>query len=390
MEPTDQDQEVITAPAPVITSDEPVFQDPDDIALATLRADAGEVTPVAEPTPAEAEAAATTAEAEAAALKLAAGPAAGDPEPEPEPEPDTGKGKVPMIPKPRLDKALSERDEAIRTAAYYKGMADASRPAAQPGAEPSEPQPEEPKPQTPEEQLAAIRAKEISLANDYESGALSLADLTKQQQELRDQEYQVRDAMLIERAKKEVQPAQPAGSDMRLQELTADLEREHPYVNLIATHDADGNPTGLSEGQVARHWDYLHTEAALQLAEEGLDLRGKALSPNEQYILREKMAELADTYGPVWLGKSAAAPPPAAKPAAAPGPKAPQPTPMSRTAQDRLNAIGRRQDMPVDLNALTGTGGDPTDPSEQELLAMDEETILALPAATRRRLLGAL
>lgn len=387
MEPELEVQQVLPAPTPEPQPEPtPEFVDPDDKALAEAKALA---TSQEEPVEPGANAAPEPQPAPVTPAAPAAAAAEGEPEPVPEPQP--AGTKSPMIPKQRLDQALAERDENLRAATYWKGVADA-RAQAQPGAPvPVTQQPQE-QPKTFEQQLVDIHSEEIALAEKYEAGEITLVEMKRAEQGLRDREQTVREAAFSERVKSELPSPQPLpGGDMRLEELTADLEKQHPYLNLIAETDAAGNPTGLTADQVERYWGFMTNEAVAKLASEGHDLRGKSLSSQDKLMLRATIAEISDAYGPVWTGRKLAEPAaaPAPKPATPPA-KVPQPQqqPLSRTATDRLNALTKRQDMPVDVNALSGAGNDKGEPTEEELLAMSEEQILALPEATRRSLLG--
>jgi len=82
-----------------------------------------------------------------------------------------------------------------------------------------------------------------------------------------------------------------------LAHLTAELEEAHPYLLELTVRDERGWPTGLLEESVNGYWTFLHAEAAKQLIAEGVIVATRRTLPlDQQYLLRERMAILSDTY----------------------------------------------------------------------------------------------
>lgn len=298
-------------------------------------------------------------------------PAAAQPTGQNQPAP-SGDAPV-MIPKGRFDEAvMAERNrasEAERTAAYWKGIADArAAPAPAPGAAAA------PAPQaTPEQRIAAIDTAVDALAKKFDDGEITMADMKAQERALQTQANAIRQ----EAAPRPQQPAAPAqnGNELYLETLTAQLEENHPWVGVL---DKVGTKAD---------WDYVTAQANERVIAAGKDPRNGALG---QYELRKAAAEIADEIGPGLLTKRAQA-----KGVAIPGQAPPQPQPqpgpaaLSPEALARQNKLTLAQGHPPNVNAMQGAGGGTGAlPSEAAIEAMSDEDIGKLPDAVRNKLLG--
>lgn len=290
----------------------------------------------------------------------------------------TAPGKTPnvevqMIPKPRLDEALAARSEAERAAAYWQGVAKAREPAA--AAQPGQQQQQQAQP-TPQEKLVAITAEQDALALRFDAGEISMADFKKAERQLNAAEQSIREEALAARLRPAQQPASN-GDDLRLNELTADLEKQHPWVQVFDQVGTD------------RDWDYLKATAIDNLVAKGIDPTKGNYGRLE---LRREMSALADELGPSLIGKRAQAQGiilPSAQ-APAPGQQQQQQQQRSPNAAARASKLELASGAPPDISSMTGhqssnPGAPPTDIAIE---GMSEADYDKLPAGVRNKLLG--
>lgn len=261
--------------------------DPDAIALAAM----------------EAEVAAEEAAAEGDDPDKGKQPDEGEAKTDPDPAKaaDDGKGKEPdkpdaaekpqpvMIPKERFDEALRERDTLAQQAAYYKGLAEGAKGA---GTTQTNGQQDQPPAKTPEEQLAEINAQSDALAQKFDDGDLTMAEFTKAKRTLDDQAFAIREDQLRASVKPADQPAPKQTEDLYLKRQTRDLVEHHPYLKQFE-FTGDAQADALIERRVSR----LRDEAVDDLTAAGHRLGNDAESI---YLIRQKVAELTDIYGPRW------------------------------------------------------------------------------------------
>jgi hypothetical protein len=324
--------------------------DPDAIELAEARAlaereanagdgKADEADTKNQPAPAATPAA---AKPEAPAQAPAAKPEAAKP---------AGQQDQPMIPKARLDEVLKKQSDLERRNAFLEGALSAQGQLKSGEAAPAAPEP-------PKRTLDHIDADKVSLAKQFDEGKLSATEWQEKLVEL-DREARALSA-----------PAptanQQAGDDLFLEHLTDQLEQKHPYSKLIEEDS---------------HWQFLETEAMRQLAAEGVRI-GK--SATDTFILRQRMAQLTDVYGPTMTGKSIQKK--SAGPAATTTtPPNPAPAKSAAARAEKLDMAARH---PADINQLGGSStNDAGEISEAAILTMSDEEIAALPEATKRRIL---
>lgn len=334
--------QVHTEPTPPAADAQPAAPlDPDDAEVAAAHAAA------------EAEAKPAAAAAEPA-QPAAAAPAAAAPAGEPI-----------TVPKTRLDDVLAQgraKDaEIARLAGVVEGMKLAApKSAATPAAEPA----------APTDTVQAVRTERLALAEKFDNGEISMKQLRSEEAKLDDREEAIRDAKNAANLRN-IQPSQEPVGDLRLEERTAELEAAHPYASAPeVTNDA--------------HFMFLWEEAHRQLQTEGANLptaAGQRYSPAQQFAVRERIAVLSDTYGPLWGAK------PATPTAAAPKPAVTttKPAPGS-VAAARAAKLDAAQAAPPDVNRLAQAGQ--AELTDSQIETMSDEEIAALPASVKARLLS--
>lgn len=288
---------------------------------------------------------------------------------EPEPKGDEPQQPTPMIPKQRFDEVLSRQAEIERQNAFLQGQLMALRnrdPSAGQGQQGQQTQQQ--RQPTLEEVQAEIRKQQDDIAAKFDDGTLTYSEMQKQMRDLNDREYQIREQQLLQKVPKPQPQQQPqpqpqqTGDSLYLDQLTAQLEQEHPYVGMIE-NDSDFN--------------WLVGKAREQLEQQGVRLDN---SDTAKYQLRKQVAVLSDQYGPMLTGKQLPA-------------KEQKPSGPSDAAQARLNKMQMRQDMPPDLSRIPSQGGanqagEPGELSDSQIEAMSDDEIAALPASTQNRMLG--
>ena len=305
-----------------------------------------------------------------------ADPTSGQPPAQQQPAAAPGQQKPPpVVPvaalsaeRQRRAQAEADAQEAARAAEYWRGVAEGrsqgqQQPATgQPGS-PAQPQPTQ---STPQQQIATLRQQQLDLANKFDAGELTMAEYQKQNADIEDRIFGARQLMVSASSQKpgntEREPS------LYIQRETAKLEQAHPYTSLITEQ---------------RHWDILKVEALAQLKD---DPEFSATPPGEfkDFLLRERMAILTDTYGPIWTGKQVQIPP-KQQTAQTNGQQSPTTQPgAAPTAQQRLAKMQQAAAAPPDINRLGTVPGAGGIPSDEQVAAMSEEELDALPPATRQ------
>src|SRR5574341_66510 len=186
--------------------------------------------------------------------------------------------RTPMVPLPRVNEIIKDRNELAQENAYLKGQLEVlktAKPADQAtGTAPAQQQ------QTPEQQIAAIRQKQFDLAAKFDAGEIGMVEAKKQDATLDDQIFELRSAALKAAAPRQAEATPTPNSDLYLEQKTAELETAHPY-SLVIPAD---NP----------RWEFMRAEAVELLAAKGIELPEGNLPPQERYVLREAMAQLTD------------------------------------------------------------------------------------------------
>lgn len=309
------------------------------------------------------------AQAAESGVPEAAAPAAEPPAPAPAADagpdkalPADDKGAAtPMIPKPRFDEVLHDRNAAQEEAAYLKGVIAAMKeqqsavPAPQDQQAPAVPE------KTP---MELLREEYIALKTSMEEGEIGTDEYLTAREALDERKL---DIMLEEKVKNLVPPG--GGIDeMRLDELTVPLYEAHPYAAIISDKDAM----------------YLG-----RLAMEQAEANGKPYDLSTtagNYALRKHVAELTDRFGPGLTGKALADLTPTS-PMAAQAQE--QQGGRSPLAQARADKMELQATLPPDINALgrTAAPGGLTDDAVVKLSQTAPHKLEDLPKGALDRFL---
>jgi len=305
-------------------------------------------------------------------------PGTGTPTQQPAAEPPRkDPAETPMIPKARFDEVLDGKSKAEQEAAYWRGQAEARAQTFAPKGQGTEQQ-QQPQP-TPEQRLAEIHTAIDALAKQFDDGAITMADFKRHERELSAKEQAIREEGILAKVKPAAAPA-PA-EDMRLSELTGELEEAHPWVSIFDQVGTEAQWAGIK-----------------QLAID--NLVGRGIDPTRgatgKYELRREMAELMDKFGPELVGAKAKAKnielPASQSPAPQPHPQdPPQPAkpPLSAAAVARQAALDKAANAPPDATRMSGAQGPNAGvPSEAAIAAMSDEDIDKLPVAVTRKIRG--
>lgn len=342
-------------PAAVDTGIQPaatVTADPDDLELEQLRTAAK-----AEETAGQGQ----SGEGEGGATPAAA----------PTPQPDQPRAPAPMIPKARLDEVLRQKEQSELEAAYWRGQAEARQTPQAPA--PGSPQQQQPAPvDGPEQKLAGIHARQDQLAKQFDDGEITLADFTRQNRELTNEELVLREEQLVAKVRPAA-PAQGQADELYLETMTAKLEEEHPWVQVF---DQVGTKSD---------WAYLKTRAIENLTERNIDPSKGSMG---KFELRREMAKLADELGPSLVAQRAKASGIAipGQPAAAPAAGTQRPN-LSPAAQARAAKLNMAADAPPDVTSMTSSGTD-IGYTAAQLEGMSDEDIANLPASVKAKILS--
>lgn len=277
-----------------------------------------------------------------------------------------------MIPKARFDEVNNARTEAERQAAYYKGLADARQAPASPQAPPAPAQP------SAEQRLSALHEQQDALAARFDNGEITRVEETKQARVLAAEEQAIREEILLAKVPKpQAQAPVASGNELYLETLTAQLETQHPWVQVF---DKVGNDAD---------WSWLKAQAIQNLQARNVDPRQGDMG---KYELRKEIAVLADQFGPALLSGRAQAqgiPLPGQTSPSQGGQLPPQQQQPSRQAQARGAKLTLQENAPPNLNQVTGQAqGGLEDMSDSRIEAMSEDEIGALPTPLRNKLLG--
>ncbi len=259
-----------------------------------------------------------------------------------------------MIPKARLDEALGKMAAKDLALAKAQGEIEALKLVAIPG-KPGTATPAAPAAPTVEDRLTAANAEMDALAKQFDDGEIGMAAFKKAEREINTKIEGIRD----EHRAATATPQAASADDIVLNERTDALYEQHPYTKLI-DNQAD--------------WEFLHGKALQSLAAEGVVLPAGEYTGPQRLMVRTRIAELTDTFGPALTGKTVALPKTSPKPAA--------PSPIAQAREDKLAlAVSHAPNIGQIQTAGTGTG----EMSEAQIAALDDEAIGALPASIRQR-----
>lgn len=283
----------------------------------------------------------------------------------------TAKPQAIMVPKERLDQVLAQVDQLRTQNAFLQGKISATAPAQAGGEQGGTTQQ-----QTQTDPLADARAELKALAKQYDNGEITMEDLEEKKATIQDRIDAIREERLL--AKVPQQQPQAGGSDLVLDERTAEIENQHPYSKLVFPDQPPADPSERTIVNARIEMIKAEAIANLRAANPGMELSDS--NPRALLLLREEQAKLADKYGPTWF-PNAQVKVPAANGGANGGQQA-----LSPKAQDRLNALQTASQQPVDTNAM-GAAGNSGQIDDKAIMAMSEDDLLRLPEAQRERLL---
>lgn len=284
--------------------------------------------------------------AEPAQPPVAAGPAV-------ETKPTSTPGPVPYE---RFLEVVQQRDQARQRAIYMEGVAAGMRqqtPPAETDQGASAP------PISTADKISAARAPLLQATADYDDGKISYADLERTRMAVEDQVAELRNQAFLDKIAESMpqRVAEPTISDEQvLNQQLEQLAQEHPYLDKMGDN----------------HFKFLE-----QMARQEAVASGKPIGtgPRETMRLREIVSNLSDHYGPKWFPGEQPATPSRSAPPVSPG------------ARARAVGLAAAADHPPNVNGLGRPGGG-FDISEASIMAMSEEDIAALPAATRARIMN--
>lgn len=249
------------------------------------------------------------AEAEIAALDKTGGEETVKDEPAQQPPAQpaaqpSGKGETPMVPKPRFDEVLSERDLLRDQVGYLRGLVDAGTQARAQAQQPAPSQQQKPQ-ETSQNQASgsvvddletainAAEAKKLELAERYDNGELSTKQW-KEQELLIDKEIRLLSSTRLDQVKEDsrAQAQAHAQAVVDAQQYEQWVERQglaiqnnHPNVGLI-----DAHPMANSI------WNGIAAQAAQNLASRGIDARMSEQDPRVKLAVMQERAALTDRY----------------------------------------------------------------------------------------------
>lgn len=218
-------------------------------------------------------------------------------------QPKTGDGNKPiMIPKPRLDEVLGERDQFKDQVAYLQGVVNTQKEMLK-GAAPSQTNENGTgtTPAAPDHSALIAKAEDdkLALAKKYEDGDISLVDFKKGEIELDRSIRNLEDQRIsakIEETNRNAAAAVNAGRKQdRVEEAALTIQEKHPYIAEIDK---------LPDVEKIMRWNQLEAEAVLNLNKQGVVIDLKNLTVESHTALMMEKARLTDTYGPMWTGKT--------------------------------------------------------------------------------------
>lgn len=224
-------------------------------------------------------------------------------------------------------------------------------------------QPAAPAANTPEQAIAAAEERAIEAARRFDTGEITAEELTRVQTQAAREiaTAQVAAAMQATR------PAASAPSSMTdeilLEQHVQQLEANVPVLKALN----------------AQQMNFLRMTAEAEAAAAGQPYQA---TPRDTMRLREHVANLATAMAPYWGIQAPAAPPGQTAPQN--GTQPPRQQGLSPSAQNRLRKMDMAAGLPPDIARMGQTAGS-GDLTDQQLLAMSDDEIAALPPTVRAR-----
>jgi hypothetical protein len=266
------------------------------------------------------------------------------------------------VPYARFAEVAAETRRLREELAFMQGQVAAmAQPQAPAGTPTAEPQTD---PILVEAQ--AIEDGWMELARDYDAGSMTFVEFTEKQLPLlaRIFKMHISTSEMVMRSEMAALQAAPGIVDKEvIRTHTAELERKHPWSTQMAAAELDALVAMANAEAAAKGQPYARGEAG-------------------SMRLRERVAELASQFMPVWRNGMA--------PTQAPAAAAPQPAPAQRgrpTQADVQTALARASNLPPNAPSNHGTSTGPV--TLDRIDTMTDAEIEAMSPAERRRLLEA-
>lgn len=265
-----------------------------------------------------------------------------------------------MIPKPRFDEVLREKDQWKERATYLQGVANAQtemigKGIAAPGNAPGTPA----APVVPiDQQIAQLEAEKLATADKYEAGEINARQKAEQDiaidQKVRSLHDQQTEAKINGAAATTQAMTSRTLMDTQVNTQANILKAQNP---MVAAIDQSPNAKNI--------WGMIDGEAMNTLTARGINPLDGTLA-SRVALMQEKVA-LANKYGPTLTG--AAAP-------AAPSTPQPQVQPAANGLADaRLQKLNLAQTQPPETGGLGTAGVSQPAVTEEKLASMSQDEI---------------
>lgn len=266
-----------------------------------------------------------------------------------------------MVPKGRLDKVLSERDQLRDKVNFLEGVASVRKEMLKGGgASAATGGQAGTTSETPDHNALILKAEDdkLALATKYENGEISLVDFKKGEIEADRQIRKIED----ERTKALVDGAERKASEtiaannkqMSVEDAALNIQEQHPFVAEI-----DSLPAAIRDGI----WAEITKEASSALASKGINVADGSVASH--VALMQEKAKLTDVYGPRYTGKTLDKP-------NADGKTKTQP---SETARNRAAKLALAETQPPDTSGVGVGGNTSTELTEKDIENMSQDQI---------------
>jgi len=290
-------------------------------------------------------------------------------------EPDEGdepEAATPMIPKPQFDKKIAAIADLEAKNTFLEARVKAFEKIVQSSTATTEQKEGAAAAvvDAAEDKREAIAQKVIDAAERYDENEISMREFkTIEMQAERELSQLERSGLLQEIARQT--PKQEDGLDLYSSQLIEMLETQHPYAALIENYETD------PRGQMLIH------EAVSQLRGEGVALRQNRHS---DMLVRTRVAELTDTFGPIWFPDANVKTP--EKGSQSENPATTGDAARHAAMKDREKKLDLASKFPPDTKGMGNAGTSDSMPSDVKLESMTDDEIAELPPAVRRKLLN--